>query len=71
MIPRYDGAMTTTQNTDMQVLTARRVADTPDGWPTWDVYSDELGLLGNYVTSGCADHLDREEAIALAMEDQA
>lgn len=46
----------------MQVLTARRAGD-HNGYATWDVYSDEIGYIGNYLGQ------DAEDAIEQARED--
>ena len=56
----YDKNMNDTMN--MQLLTAKRAGD-HNGHPTWDVFSDELGLVGNYFGYYACD------AIAEARED--
>lgn len=48
----------------MQTLEARRAGD-DRGHPTWDVSSDELGLLGNFIAETA------EDAIAEARADLA
>lgn len=46
----------------MQILTAKRAHD-HNGHATWDVFSDELGFVGNYLG------FYKEDAIAEARED--
>ena len=52
-------------NETQQKLTAQQVADTWTGYSTFDVFSDELGFVGNYLADNPAD------AIELAREDLA
>lgn len=47
----------------MQSLTAKRMGDTHSGYPTFDVYSDEIGRIGNYTA------VDANDAITQARED--
>lgn len=45
---------------EMQVLTARQVDD-HNGWSTFDVYSDETGLIGNYIADNAEDAIEQAQ----------
>ena len=49
-----------------QVLAADRSGNTPDGQPTFNVFSDELGLLGNFVGGVGSNRESAIEALAQA-----
>ena len=43
---------------DMQKLTAKRVGD-ERGWPTFDVFSDEVGFIGNFIARDAEDAIEQ------------